>query len=430
MTNEAKELQLQGAAMMGKGMHKEAKEYFSKALTIEKNLELYMDLGNATASLGEYDEAVEAFSNALMIEPDNGEVLFNIGSVYLLQKKFKKTLEFYNKAEEKGFKKVVLYTNFAAIYKALGDTQMELRNYTKAIEANPLRGDLYVKKISLYIEQRRFHEALNTLEELRKVVPDAFEGYDLAAKIHLGFNENEKAIEVLLQGIEKFPKDLNIRNSLVSVYIKLNEIEKAESIIKEMKEIDVNNIFKKGILYQEISIAAAKEQKDVMYVRLEDVIALENETCDEHARYMMLMICMADSKYEKALEMAEVLDRQDTNSNYMDAGIFYKADLLKKMGKETEAREQFEKASAYFRRKSIQKQGTYDTYLYRALCYKELEKYDKALEMADFIENLEPNRAESHVVRAEVYRAMGEELRSEEAFARATEKNPALKRKE
>ena len=430
MRKELNELQLQGAAMMGKGSFKEAKEYFLKALEQEKSADLYVDLGNATASLGEYDAAIEAFSNALTLEPNNGEIMFHIGSVYLLQRKWKKTIEYYNKAEEKGFRQVILYTNFAAIYQALGDTQMELRNYTKAIEANPLRGDLYVKKISLYIEQRRFHEALNTLEELRKVVPDAFEGYDLAAKIHLGFQENEKAVDVLKQGIEKFPNDLNIRNSLVSVYVKLNEIEQAKAVLEEMKVLDKNNVFTKTILYQEISIAALKENEDDIFEKLETLISMEEDTCDEHARYMMLMICMTQEKLERALEMAQILEQQTTGSNYVDAGIFYKAELLKKLGKEAEAKAQYEKASVYFRRKTIQKNSSYDTYLYRALCYKEMDKYEKALEIADFIEKMEPNRAEANVIRAEIYKSMGNEDQSEEEFTKAVQKNPVLKRKE
>lgn len=62
-----------------------------------------MDLGNAHASLEEYNEAVQAFSKALVIEPKNGEILFSIGSVYLLQERLTKCIEYYNKAEEAGY---------------------------------------------------------------------------------------------------------------------------------------------------------------------------------------------------------------------------------------------------------------------------------------------------------------------------------------
>ena len=96
-----------------------------------------MDLGNAYASMGEYDNAVDAFSKALLLDPNNGEILFDIGCVYLLQERLKKCIEYYNKAEAVGYDNVRLYMNMTAIYNALEDKQMELRCYTKAIDKNP-----------------------------------------------------------------------------------------------------------------------------------------------------------------------------------------------------------------------------------------------------------------------------------------------------
>lgn len=429
MNNNAKEYQLQGIDLMGGGNYQKAKEAFLKALNEEKNVELYMDLGNACASIGEYKEALEAFSSALMLEPNDGKILFSIGSVYLLQGNKKKTLEFYNKAESNGFKETILYTNFAKIYKELGDLQLELRNYTKAIESNPLRGDLYIYKINLYLEQRRFQEALNTLEDLRNIVPDAFEGYDLAAKIYMGLNEKEKAIEVLEEGIKKFPNDLNLLNSKVSLYVSMKDVKNAEETLKELKRRATTEVIKRTILMQEVSILALKEDADAIITKLEEVLELEDD-CDEVARFMLMMNYMVKENYDKALEMANVLDEQMTDSHYALSGIFYKGDILKKLGKNDEAVMQFRKASKYFRKLSLERKTSYECYLYRALCHKELGEYEKALEMADFIEGIQPERADAYIVKADVYKAMGNEVKSNEQFEIAKEKNPRLVRKE
>ena len=49
-----------------------------------RTMEAYIHLGNACANLGKYDEAIESFKKALLVDPNYVE-------------------EFYNKAEENGF---------------------------------------------------------------------------------------------------------------------------------------------------------------------------------------------------------------------------------------------------------------------------------------------------------------------------------------
>lgn len=92
MNEQALDYKMQGFAMMGVEKFDKAVELFSKSIEIEQNSDVYMDLGNAYASMGEYDNAVDAFSKALLLDPNNGEILFDIGCVYLLQERLKKCL--------------------------------------------------------------------------------------------------------------------------------------------------------------------------------------------------------------------------------------------------------------------------------------------------------------------------------------------------
>jgi tetratricopeptide (TPR) repeat protein len=359
------------------------------------------------------------------MEPKNGEAMFNLGSVYLLQSDFKKTLEYYNRAEENGFKKTILYTNFAAIYKEMGDTAMELRNYTKAIESNPLRGDLYVKKIVLYLENERYNEALVTLDEMRKIIPDAFEGYDLASKIYMGMGDKKKALSVIEEGRKRFPNDINLMNSEVTLYIDCNEYEKAQELLDTMKKYDNTYEVQRAILMNEISIASSKGDSSEILEKLEQLIAIEPEgTCDEQTRYMNMMLLIAEKEYNKALDMAESLAGLEGDSEFKIAGVYYKADMLKKLGRTSESEEQFKHASRYFRKLSVQKNTYYEIYIYRGMCYTALRQYDKAMEMADYIESLQPDRADAHLIRAEIYDAQNDVDRRTEQLKMAQQKDP------
>lgn len=281
-----------------------------------------MDLGNAYASMGEYDNAVDAFSKALLLDPNNGEILFDIGCVYLLQERLKKCIEYYNKAEAAGYDNVRLYMNMAAIYNALEDKQMELRCYTKAIDKDPMMGELYVKKVMLFVDLQRYAEALETLDDMRKLFPDAFEGYDLAARIYSGQGHADEAIKILEEGLKKFPKDINLRISLITQYLDVNRVEDAENVIAELKKHEYADTFEKAILMQEVSVAATKNQPEIMFDLLSRVVKLEQEgECDEQARFMLMMTSILLKKYEVALEMAEVLERQNSKNSFSISGF-------------------------------------------------------------------------------------------------------------
>lgn len=429
MNELALDYKMQGASLMGLENYEKAKMAFVKSIEIEPLAETYMDLGNACACMSDYEGAISAFSNALTLDPNNGEVLFNIGSVYLLMERLTKCLEFYNKAEAAGFKHVRLYINMAAIYKALGDKTMELRNYTKAINVNPLMGELYVKKVMLFIDMHRYAEALEVLDDMRKLFPEAFEGYDLAARIYQGQGKNELAIDILKEGLKKFPEDINLRNSLISVYISSGKIEMAETVLNELKKNKYNNLFEETILMNEISIFSAKNQPENMYKNLQKLVSLEKaDECNERVRFMLMMTSILLKKYDTALEMANVLEQQKTKSNFMVSGLYYKGEILRNLGRDVEADAQFKKATKQLRLISMSHRTFYECYLYRALSHKQIKEFDAAIEMGEYIIDLQPDRADGYMILADIYKAMGNEEKSNEQFRIAQQKNPNFQR--
>lgn len=429
MNDIVKDYLTRGATLMGEGNFEQAKEMFLKANEEEETLQGCIDLGNACASLGEYDNAIEAFSKALILEPDNGEVLFDLGNVYLLQENIKKSIEYYNKAEQAGFSNPRLFVNQAALYNAIGDEQMELRCYTKAINSNPLLGDIYLKKAMLFINMKRYAEALETLDEMRKLFPDSFETYDLAAKIYTSLGNYNEAIRVIEEGISRFPEDINMKISKMEVFMAYDKVTEAEELLTQIKASKYAHLFKRPILLQEVSIAGTKNEPEKMKELLREVISLENGICDESSRYMLMVTCNILEDYATALEMAEVLEKQDSKTVFSISGLYYKGEFLKKLGKEKEALAHFRQVTKKLRVFSTTNRSFYEVYLYRVLAHKNIGEYENAIELAEYITNLQPERPDGYVVLADIYKAMGNEAKSEEIFKVAQEKDPGLTRR-
>lgn len=99
-----------------------------------------------------------------------------------------------------------------------------------------------------------------------------------------------------------------------------------------------------------------------------------------------------------------------------------------KLGKTSDANIQFKKAIKKLRKISMSNRTYYEVYIYRALAHKQVKEYDKAIEMAEFIIDLQPEREDGYMILADIYKDMGEEEKSEQQFNIALEKNPDLKK--
>ena len=410
MDVKARDYQKQGIALMEQNKYKEAREAFHKALNIEECYELYMDLGNAYAAESKCKDAIIAFNNALRYAPENANIFFSIGNIYLYQNQLKKSIVAYNKAEELGCTNVMLYMNMAAIYDFIDDRKMELRCLTKAIDNNPLVADLYVKKALLLIDLGMIEAASDITEDLRKMCPDAFEGYDLSVKVYMLRGLYDKALEVLDKGILKFTNDINLRLAKCRLLSEMGRTEEAEEIISKIKTIPNIELYRRSVLLEESSISSQKGNYEKTKQLLVEMIQMENEgICDEQARYLLMVAANVIGDYKLALEQAEVLDSCATKTIYSISGMYYKGILLEKIGKTDKSEEQFRKVCAKLRLISASGRTNYDIYLFRAMAHKHIKEYDKALELAEFLTNLQPEKSEGYVLLAEIYKDMGDD---------------------
>ena len=61
------------------------------------------------------------------------------------------------------------------------------------------------------------------------------------------------------------------------------------------------------------------------------------------------------------------------------------------------------------------------------MCLKDMEEYDKALEMIEFVDKITNGIVEVHTLRAEIYRALGKEAQAEEEMQKAYQEKPELR---
>lgn len=97
-TDAARELLHEAAAAEAAGNWVAAMTAYRRALATEpQNATLWLRLGNAARSAGDYSLALEAASKAQSLRPDNPDTLYLMGYVYLQQKQVPKAIEHYRR---------------------------------------------------------------------------------------------------------------------------------------------------------------------------------------------------------------------------------------------------------------------------------------------------------------------------------------------
>lgn len=415
----------QGVALMKEQKYEAAKKEFESAVQIDvKSYDAYIHLGNACANLGQFDEAINAFKNALIVEPSSGEALYSIANIHLLKDERLKAVEFYNKAEEAGFKKAELYQILAGIFFDANDVSQALRNITRAIAAEPFDGELRLFKARIYLADNRYEEALDTLDEMQKILPDSFEAYDLRSQIYCGIDKYDEALRVSEQGCRRFPDDANLALSKLKVLVAMQKDQEAMALIDDMKATEKYNKVLKEAVIQESIIHLRKQDMETTLSILQNANTYLGGDAD--IVYLILDIYGKSENYVKTMEMADVLINMKPGEYFESIAQYFHAHSLDKLGRVDEAKAEYQKLTSVLRKSTINNPSFYEGYIFRLLCHTHLGEFDKALELAEYIENLYPDRSDAHAFRHFIYKEQGDKEKAEQEKTAALKINPNL----
>ena len=421
------ELVNQGVLLMQAENYEKAEEFFRAAIELDPSAkDAYFHLGNAEANLDRLDEALESFCRVVEIDPEDSEAYFDIGNIYLLKNNLLKCVENFNTAEEKGFKRVELYSTLAAVYMHLDEGQPAARTLSKAIKVAPLRADLRLEKAKVYIAMGKFVEALADLEDTQKLFPDAFEVYDLQTQIYSGMKRYDKALEVISGAVDRFDEDVVLRWMKLKLLVEIGHIFEAKEEIRILKRMaDYDTVAREVALQQSIICSIENEPKKAEDV-LEQALTQGGTISDDQLCFMLMNLQYGLKEYDKALDNAERLAALENETLFCVSGKYYAAYIRKTMGQAEAANKIFRKLVAEFRRLSIKNPTFYELYMYRLLCHKEIGEFEKALQLAEYIEDLFPDRADAYTLRSLIYEDMGLTVEAETARAEARKRNPSL----
>lgn len=417
-----------GVGLMQRQMYAEAKEMFTKAVETEPgNFDAYMHLGNACVNSGDMPDAEAAFSNAVTAKPDSGEALFSLGNLYYLQNNYKKAIMYYNKTEVAGFKSADMYMIMAEIFAEASDFEQTMRNINRALQVNPLDGSIWRKKITLLMSAGKTDAAQEALDEFIQLLPDALDAYELQARLLCENGKYDETLKKLDALAERFPDDPQVDMLRLYVYDQSDNKEMGLLTISKLKQSGKTSGRRKSISLYEVKRLIADAKADEAIASLD--WALEKAPEDAELLYMKLSIYIGALRYAEVEKLSEKLMKMENLPLNMKASAqFYHALSLKELDRAEESTAEMKKLSKEFRKLTIENPGMSDLFMLRLLCHCQLEEYDQAFALADYLQNISPDSADGHAYRHLIYKQMGNEEMSKKELEEAAKINPDIKR--
>ena len=253
----------------------EALKYLDKAIQLETdNAEVLSLITQICQKQKNFDKIENLLKNALLAHPENEKLLLLMGEVYRKQGKIDKALSYFEKADEAKPEALYIIQNLLSIY-LQEDMKDSLNQYLKKIENRAVaktpdgqatigielfnyrqydfalrflqnaesrnQNDLGLTSMLalVYTKLGEFEPAIKLFENIKNKLKEK-EGilrfYLLYGQIFYEQKNHKRAIEILKEGLAKYPDSIDIYHSLVTVFNELKEYDKVKELLEEARK--------------------------------------------------------------------------------------------------------------------------------------------------------------------------------------------------
>lgn len=187
----------------------------------------YWRQGNRHYNSGEYESAIESYSNAIAKQADIVAFYYNRGVTYANLGENEKALFDYNKAIELKPDDQVVYYNRGYTYIKMGENEKALLDYNTAIELRPDDEAAYNNRGNIYYDLGENEKALSDYNTAIELKPDYEGAYNNRGNAYAKIGENEKALSDYNKAIELNPEYKEAYLERAEVYRLMGETQKA-----------------------------------------------------------------------------------------------------------------------------------------------------------------------------------------------------------
>jgi tetratricopeptide (TPR) repeat protein len=256
------------------GNNGDALKYFEQCIKINPFSDAsYYEMAQIVSASGDDLNAKRYLSKALSIDDKNFWYLMMLSGIYYQEKNIDSTILCYEKA-------IKYFPERENLQLTLGNLYSENKNFDKAKSIFDAIDSKYgvnesstLAAIKSLMTAQKFDDALIKIQLLLKEFPEEILYNGLLAEIYRGKGDNDKALEVYKQLIEKEPDNAQTQLSFCGFLI---SIKKYDELFAVLNSVIIND-------------KVLKEDKISLFAQLLEIPDLVNDKADKLAIYIMVL---------------------------------------------------------------------------------------------------------------------------------------------
>ena len=215
----------------------DAESEANKAVALNPNLpEAHFVLGSVLKERGQFDQALVQFENAAAIDPKYSEALSGAGNVKLLKGDLAGAKDLFMKAIAANSANSGAHFGLGAALVKEGDPARALDELNISVYQFPNSAPAHFMMGEAYRAQGNTEAAIKEYQESIRIKPENPGSYLHIAELREARGDLEHAVAELHSARESLPNDLQVREKLGELSLKL---EKADDAIREYKAVFV-----------------------------------------------------------------------------------------------------------------------------------------------------------------------------------------------
>lgn len=416
---EVLELIERGKVLYSADNYEEALKYYKEAQAIDPYFEpVYESQCTCLIMMNRFSEAEDAMKRLLLINKNSGLAHFHLGNIALLENNPSKAKAHYSKAELLGFNNPVINNNLALYFEENAEWDKAAEQYNRMLKMSPFDYEVMERKTQMLLRSEQFPLALKSAKDMVATDIDRAEGHRYVYISFIMLNQLDDARTYLDTALERFPDNQTFRFDKLRL---LDLCGKSDEALAYVEQGYVSETEFPQIAFLKLSLLLQKECVNEAIDLVEKTSYLQS---DPEALTMMYSIHFAREDYSKALTYCKAISAMGEETPQFYATWYFEPLACLHLGQTAEAKDMFLKASEDLRQICIQHPERVDLNLYRALCEYQLNNYDEAKRLAEFLVAVKPNEAVFHLVLALVLEAKGDQHEAQLHRMKAKELDP------
>ena len=220
----------QGLAFISHGRINEAINAFKQAVVIDPGYaEAYFNLALTSATRGDFGTAIENYKHCLLLNPDHVETCYNLANTLLKMDDFQAAIDAYKNVIRLDPQHALAINNLGIALKKCAKMTEAIHQFKQAIKLKPDFAEAYSNLGNTLFKQKRMDEAIPNFEMAIRIRPDFAEVYNYLGILYQEIKKTAQAIENFQRYLQLQPNDAGVFNNLGNVYYQQGQINEALS---------------------------------------------------------------------------------------------------------------------------------------------------------------------------------------------------------